>query len=309
MKEKQMLKGNIFDIRRFSTHDGAGIRTTLFFKGCPLSCVWCHNPEGISTKSRVIYFKNKCIKCGICCDISMNNGVIINDGNIVLDITKSENWDRIINECPTKSIVYDCRQMTVEEAVNEVLRDEPFFKYGGGVTLSGGEPLLQNEFTLEFLKELKLKNVNTAIETSASVSQDILKSVLPYLDIIYCDMKIFDDDEHINYTGKSNEIIKKNIEFLLTSDKKDDVIIRTPIIPSITDSYENISNISKYISSIYKDVRYELLNYNPLAEAKYHLIDKKYYFEKNPSKYSDLEMNNFIKIAMENGIKNIILES
>lgn len=309
MEEEKKIKGTIFDIRRFSTHDGDGIRTTLFLKGCPLSCVWCHNPEGINRRQRTLYFPNKCIHCGTCVHLSRNLGVIEKMGSICIDITKKENWEEIIRECPTGALVSDSRILTVQEAIHEILKDEPFFRHGGGVTLSGGEPLLQREFVIELLKELKKLGIHTAIETALLVPEETVREVMPYLDLIYADMKLFLDNEHKKYTGVSNDLIKKNIKLLLESEKKDKVIIRTPMIPNITTKEENISLISNYISGIYSDVSYEILNYNPLAESKYHLIDKDYYFKKNPSKYSKEEMKKFANIAKDNGVKYIILES
>ena len=230
---ERAVKGTVFDIRRFSTHDGGGIRTTVFLKGCTLSCVWCHNPEGIR-----------------------------------LDISKQENWDQIIEECPSGAIVWDSKRMSVDEVVEEVLKDAPFYKYGGGVTLSGGEPLLQPEFVLSFLKEMKKRNIHTAVETALHVPEKTLES-----------------------------------------EKRDQVIIRTPMIPGVTTGEDNIAEISRFISEAYSEVSYEILNYNPLAEAKYRLIDKTYCFKENPKRYSRKDMECFAEIARSNGVKNIIIES
>lgn len=303
------MKGTIFDIRRFSTHDGDGIRTTIFLKGCPLNCAWCQNPEGISMKKRPIHFKNRCIKCGICVKLSKNNGVVFEDGNIKLNIDRDENWDEIIDACPSGALMMDSQIQTVDEVIQEVMRDKVFFKHGGGVTLSGGEPLAQPKFAVELLKELKKINVNTAIETALNVNTEIVKEVLPYLDIIYADFKIFDEEVHRKYTGASNEKIKENIKFLLQSEKKKNMIIRTPMISGYTTSKKNIAEISRYISDIYEDVSYEILNYNPLAEAKYPLVDKEYCFKENYQLYSKEEMKQFGNIAINNGVKNLIIES
>ncbi len=302
-------QGTIFDIRRFSTHDGSGIRTTVFFKGCPLSCVWCHNPEGISTRSRPLYFSNKCIGCRICCELSVNGGIVAEGDKIRLDITKQEDWNHIIEECPAGAIVWDSQRMTVDEVVEQVMKDKAFYKHGGGVTLSGGEPLMQPGFALELLKKLKAGNIHTAVETALYVPTETLKAMLPWLDTIYADFKIADPLEHRKYTGVSNEQIKKNLRYLLESEKRGCVIIRTPMIPGITTGKDNIAEISRFISGIYEDVSYEILNYNPLAESKYHLIDKTYYFKDNPKRYSRQAMEKFTGIARSNGVHNIILES
>lgn len=307
--EERAVKGTVFDIRRFSTHDGGGIRTTVFLKGCPLSCVWCHNPEGISTRVRPLHFPNKCIGCRICCSLSENGGVVMTEKGIRLDISKQENWDQIIEECPSGAIVWDSKRMTVDEVAEEVLKDAPFYKYGGGVTLSGGEPLLQPEFVLSFLKEMKKRNIHTAVETALHVPEETLESVLPWLDLIYGDFKIFDPEAHKKYIGQGNVRIKKHIGLLLESEKRDQVIIRTPMIPGVTTGEDNIAEISRFISEAYSEVSYEILNYNPLAEAKYRLIDKTYCFKENPKRYSRQDMERFAEIARSNGVKNIILES
>lgn len=302
------MNGTIFDIRRFSTHDGEGIRTTVFLKGCPLNCAWCQNPEGISMKRRTIHFKNRCIKCGICVKLSKNNGVVFEGGNIKLNIYRDENWDEIIDACPSGAIMMDSQIQTIDEIIQEIMKDKVFFKHGGGVTLSGGEPLAQSKFAIELLKELKKVNVNTAIETALNVNTEVIKEALPYLDIIYADFKIFDDENHKKYVGVSNNKIKDNIRFLLQSKKKKNVIIRTPMIPGYTTSEENIAEISRYISDIYADVSYEILNYNPLAEAKYPLVDKEYCFKENHQLYSKEEMKKFGDIAIGNGVENLIIE-
>lgn len=303
-----VIKGTIFDIKRFSIHDGDGIRTTMFLKGCPLSCVWCHNPEGISVSPRPVYVQNKCIKCGICCHLSKSDGVEMKDNRIVLRVNENENWNELIEKCPTEALAWDSRQITVWQAIEELMKDESFFKHGGGVTLSGGEPLQQPEFVFALLKGLKEHGVHTAIETALYVSAKTLKDVLPYLDLIYADIKIYEEEEHKKYTGVSNKKIKENLQLLLESEKKNSVIIRTPMIPGITTGKDNIAHISQYISQIYKDVTYEILNFNPLAEAKYHLVDKQYYFRENPERYSKEEMLEFGQIALENGVNNVIIE-
>jgi pyruvate formate lyase activating enzyme len=307
--EERTVKGTVFDIRRFSTHDGGGIRTTVFLKGCPLSCVWCHNPEGISTRVRPLYFPNKCIGCQICCRLSENGGIFMTEKGIRIDITKTEDWDRIIEECPSGAILWDSIRMTVEDVVKEVLKDAPFYKYGGGVTLSGGEPLLQPEFVISFLKEMKKRNIHTAIETALYVPTETLEAVLPWLDLIYADFKIIEPEVHKKYIGVTNERIKKHIRLLLEAENRDHVTIRTPMIPGLTTEEDNIAGISRFISEVYKEVSYEILNYNPLGEAKYHLVDKTYCFNDNPKPYSRQDMELFAKIARSNGVDHIILES
>lgn len=303
------MKGKIFDIKRFAVHDGKGIRTTVFLKGCSMKCVWCQNPEGTSMENTPIYFKSRCIKCRICEKFINGNGAVFENNNLEGEKISAENIKQIIENCPVEAVQKSLKEMTTEEVVNEILKDKVFFKNGGGATFSGGEPLLQKDFLIEILKKLKEENINTAVETALNVKTEILREILPYIDFVYADLKIFDEEKHKKYTGVSNELIKKNIKFLLESTKKENVVIRTPMIPEFTAYEKNIKEISRYISEIYPDVKYEILNYNPLAESKYEMTGKKYCFEKNPSLYTEKEMKKFRNIAEKNGIKKIIIES
>ncbi len=303
------MKGTIFDIRRFSTHDGDGIRTTIFLKGCPLSCVWCQNPEGISVWRRPLYFENRCIHCGTCVCTCQNGGFQMENGRILLDPRAEEDWDHLIYQCPTGAIEMDSRIASVDEIMEEVRKDRVFYEHGGGVTLSGGEPLLQWEFAREILKVCREEGIHTALETAVYVPEAAVKAVIPYLDMAFADLKIIDDKQHRQLVGTSNERIKQNIHTMLESSMKERVIIRTPMIPGMTATKENIQGIAAFISSIYPDVSYELLNYNPLAEAKYHLVDKEYCFQDNPQMYSKENMQQFGEWARQAGVKHIIIES
>lgn len=304
------MTGRIFDIRRFSTHDGSGIRTTIFLKGCPLRCVWCQNPEGLSYEKRPLWFQNRCIGCGICLDLSRDLGVSQRENRIHLDISRKEDWEEIIDACPGTALQMDSRDLTVEETLEEALKDKIFFEQGGGITVSGGEPFLQPEFLKALLIALKERHVNTAVETSLHAPLPTLKSVLPYLDTIYADFKIYDSAAHQQHTGVTNETIRENLRYLLTSpDYQNRVIIRTPMIPGYTTGSDNIAQIARYITSLYPDVSYEILNYNPLAAGKYDLVDRTYCFTENPKLYTPDQMEAFARIAHENGVKRLILDS
>ena len=303
------MKGRIFDIQRFSTHDGSGIRTTVFLKGCPLSCVWCQNPEGISLKKRPLYFENRCIKCGTCVKKSLHGGLKMQDGHIALNINAKENWKELIDWCPAGALEMDSKEYEVEEVMQEIRKDMVFYKHGGGITLSGGEALFQWEFALEILKQCKQEGIHTAMETSLYTDQQILKKVMPYLDMFFVDFKIADDRKHKKYTNVSNQKIKENLKYILQSEKREDVVIRTPMIPGMTALKENVLEISRYISGIYPEVSYEILNYNPLAESKYHLLDQKFCFKENPKLYSKEQMQEFKNWALEGGVNHAIIES
>lgn len=302
------MKGTIFDIRRFSTHDGGGIRTTVFFKGCPLSCVWCQNPEGISLRRRPLHFENRCIHCKMCAAESVNGGMKCLGDTMLMDINAPENWEHLTELCPSGAIVMDSREYSVEEVMDEIRKDTVFYRHDGGATLSGGEPLLQWEFALEILKQCKKEGIHTAIETSLYAEQEVLEKLLPYLDLVFADFKTADEEKHKKYVGVPNRRIKENIKYLLESEKKDKVIIRTPMIPGLTAYRDNILEIAGYISGIDPDVSYEILNYNPLAEAKYHLIGKEFCFAENPKMYTKSQMREFESWARQGGVSNVIME-
>ncbi len=302
-----MKEGIVFDVRRFSTHDGTGLRTTVFMKGCPLRCVWCQNPEGIAAGIGPVYFESQCIHCKTCIGCCSNGGIEEKNGWIVLHRKVKEDWDKTANACPANAIRMDARKYTIQQLTEEVLKDQVFFSHGGGVTFSGGEPLMQAEFVSKVMKELKQRGVHTAIETSLAVSEAALDPVLPYVDQIYADLKIFDDTDHRKYVGASNEGIKKNLIKIMQSEKKDDLIVRTPLIPEYTANEKNLSQIAGFLSEIYSEVHYELLNYNPMAEAKYHLVDREYCFTENPPLYTKDEMLAFGKTVTDHGVKNLII--
>lgn len=299
--------GRIFDIRRFSTHDGGGIRTTVFFKGCPLNCIWCHNPEGISPVQRPVWFAGACIGCGSCADAARNGGVIAEGTGIRIDASAREDWDAIMDACPTEALRWDSREITVEELMDEIRRDKPFFVHGGGgVTLSGGDPLMQADFAAQVLRNCRAEGIHTAVETELHARPEDAFKVLEHADLIYADLKLFDPELHRRYTGAGNELILANLRRLLGGELRSRVIVRTPLIPGITATEENIAAIARFLVEQDPDVRLELLNYNPLAAAKYPLVDREYCFRENPKRYSEKEMEGFRGIARRNGVKNIL---
>lgn len=301
-------KGIIFDIRRFSTHDGTGIRTNIFFKGCPLRCVWCQNPEGLSAGAQPMWFESKCIGCGLCLAAAKDGGVYREDGRIRFRREAKEDWEFILDECPTGAIAMDAREYTVGELVKEAEKDRPFFRAEGGVTISGGEPLLQGDFAEELLAALQEAGIHTAIETSFFAPLATVQRVCRHLDLIHADLKLCDDGEHRKYTGVSNERIRDNLAWLLTSEHRDKAIIRTPLIPGMTATEDNLAANAEFLSGLYPEVKYELLNYNPLAEAKYHLVEREYCFADNPKMYSKRQMQAFGDIVRAHGIRNLIME-
>lgn len=295
-------KGLVFDIKRFAVHDGDGLRTTVFLKGCPLRCQWCQNPEGLRVNTMPVWFDSKCIHCASCAQCSH---IDFKEGRPHF---MSDEVDEAVDACPAGAIRYDSRWYDVPALMKEIRKDEVFFRHDGGVTFSGGEPFLQYGFLLEMLKECKKAGLHTAIESSFYTSLDNVKAVLPYLDRIYCDLKVFDDTKHQEFTSVSNEGIKENLAFLLSGEHASKVIVRTPLIPDRTATIDNVKAIAGYISTLFPDVRYELLNYNPLASSKYELYDDLEYRIGNVKQFTKEEMEQFRAAAKQAGVKHIVME-
>lgn len=310
-QQEKENKGLIFDIRRFSTHDGDGIRTTVFLKGCPLRCVWCQNPEGLSREISPMHMENKCIGCGTCVALARDGGMQREDGRITLHRERHEDWAALADACPAEALVLDSRFYSVPDLLTELRKDAVFFRHGGGVTFSGGDPLLQAGFVAKVAEALQEEGIHTAIETELGVSRENVDLVLPHIDQIFADMKVDDDALHRRYTGVSNRQIKENLTRLLTGPYRERVIVRTPLIPGYTATEENLRRIAHFLSALCPDVHYELLGYNPLAQAKYHLVGREYCFseEDNPKLYTKEQMQHFAEIVRENGIRNLIEES
>lgn len=310
LREQHMktFKALVFDIKRFAVHDGHGLRTTVFLKGCPLRCQWCQNPEGLSTKRKPIYFQNSCIHCRRCERFSKNNQMKYEKGRPFFNPQYQGDFDNLVRVCPSGAIRYDSEEYDIETLLKKIQEDQVFFRDDGGVTFSGGEPLMQGEFLLEILKRCKAIGIHTAIETTLYASFDLIQKILPYLDLIYIDLKVFDEAMHQEYTGVSSKIIKEHIAYVLQSEHKHKVIIRTPLIPTKSATDENITAIAKFLVGIDPEVQYELLNYNPLASAKYDLVDFEYGVDQQYKMYDQQQMQHFYDIVSATGLKNLIIE-
>lgn len=298
----------VFDIKRFAVHDGAGIRTTVFFKGCPLRCRWCQNPEGLEESQRPVFFQSRCIHCGSCLKVADPEQEKWENNGPVWNFKWRGDWNRAVHACPTGALAMDSRRYTVSELMEKIREDRVFFRENGGVTFSGGEPLLQNTFLTAVLKQCRKEGIHTAVETSLSVSSEAVRNTVPYLDQIFADFKLFDGDQHRKHTGMDNTQITENIRFLLESDHRDAVTVRTPLIPGITADYDNIQKIAHMISSLYPEVKYELLNYNTLAPAKYPMTGKTYPLMDTLARFSEKEMDRFYQAASDGGVRNTVRE-
>lgn len=261
--------GILTTIQRFSLHDGPGIRSTVFFKGCNMRCKWCHNPETLSMSPEVLYYKVKCVGCGACAAVCEGHTVV--DGKMVYDREKCAEL-KCADVCFSGALEVCGKEYSVEDVLFEVMQDADYYtQSGGGVTLSGGEVLLQPGFAGELLAALKSKGVSTAIETNMNVDWESIEKLLPDVDLIMCDLKTWNSDLHKEWTGVDNKRIKENIAKLAQTGKP--VIVRTPIIPGVNDNAEEIGAIAAYAAQMPNLKYYELLNFNPLGHSKYAALD------------------------------------
>ena len=268
------IKGLVFDIKRDCSEDGPGIRTTVFFKGCPLSCVWCHNPEGISTRPSLSFSADRCdpTACGgyACLEVCPGNVFRIDaeDRKIRIDRDACCRCDKCFNVCTPKALEAVGNWWTVDGLVKEVLIDQAFFRStGGGVTLSGGEPTLQMNFVHRFLVELKKQKIHIGLETSGMFDlKKFHKKILPYLDFIYYDLKLIHPADSCRYTGRSNEDILKNFLFL-NAVSQIPVRVRIPLIPDITATRNNLGGLTRFLRK-HKVAACSLMPYNPLWPDK-----------------------------------------
>ena len=260
------MKGIIFDIKEFTVHDGPGCRVTVFLKGCPLRCKWCHNPEGLSAGKQLMYKENLCSHCGAC--------------KKACEHEECKTYGRCIHACPNGCLSIVGEELSADELADRLYKHAQLLQImGGGITISGGEPLLQPEFVCEVAG--KLQGVHRAIQTSGYAKPEVYQKVVGCFDYVLQDVKLIDTEAHIKYTGVSNENILKNIKWLKESGKP--FVLRVPLIPGITDTEENL----KAIAELAGEHRVELMPYNELAGAKYPMVGMEYSLPEGKNRQED----------------------
>lgn len=269
-----MTIGTVFNIQKYSIHDGPGIRTSVFLKGCVLACWWCHNPESLALKPVIVFRKNRCIGCGDCIKSCSKEAIMFIDQDLRKDEEKCSLCDACIAACPTGAMEKIGKNMTKADVMKEIEKDRVFYEEsGGGVTFSGGEALTQIDFLDSLLEACNSQGIHTALDTSGYAPWQSIARIKDKVDLFLYDIKLMDEGKHSKYTGVSNQLIVENLKKLAANNNK--IWIRVPVIPGINDDKENIEKIGAFISSLSLREVF-LLPYHNIAIDKYTRLGKTY---------------------------------
>ena len=294
------MKALIFDIQKFSLNDGPGIRTVIFFKGCSLRCKWCSNPESQSTRTEILWNKEKCIHCGTCEQVCSLKAIDFSSENVVIRKNLCDACGICVSNCRGQALSATGTCKTLEEVIQICRQDLPFYEEsGGGITLSGGEPLLYAEFAIALLTSMQAEGIHTAMETSGFAPPDALKNVAVHLDLILYDIKHWDEEKHIQGTGVSNRLILENLKWIVASGKK--VIPRIPVIPGFNDSLIDAEGFSKRLSEVGLS-NVQLLPFHRFGEKKYSMLGLDYDYSDSPPLHAE-DLKAYQKIFHKNNIE------
>ena len=304
-----MTTGRILHLQRLSTEDGPGIRTTVFFKGCPLHCAWCHNPESISMQLQTQWFAVRCIGCKTCVEVCPNGCLSMTGAGVEMDRQHCDACGKCVEACPSGAREMVGQAMSVEALLAELGKDRAFYeKSGGGVTLSGGEPTFQPDFAEALLRGLKEEGISTALDTCGLTSPRILDRLLPHTDLVLFDLKLLDPDLHRKFTGVTNQQILESLAHVCATIHQGAghiaLWVRTPLIPGATDTDENLTAIGKYIADQLDGTvaRWELCAFNNLCRDQYSRLGEEWAYADTPLMSPD-ELRHCEQVAKASGIR------
>ena len=289
------MKALISGIKRMEIHDGDGLRTTVFFKGCPLRCIWCHNPESLSFSPQIAYFQEKCIGCKQCVSVCKENIFV----NHIPPFAQCSFCFDCVKDCPTNALVAYGEEYTLERLLAVILQDEPFFRNGqGGVTLSGGECLAQAEFAIALTKALFEKGISVNIDTCGYIKREIIERIYPFVDMFLYDIKAFDKDVHLALTGKDNALILDNLKFL--SEKNAKIEVRYPLVKGYNDA--ECEKIAELLSKL-SVKRVKVLQYHHFAASRYQALGYENTMPNANTTFDDIE--HCIKVFKSYGVEAV----
>jgi pyruvate formate lyase activating enzyme len=301
------MDGTIVDIKRFTLHDGEGIRSTLFLKGCPLRCAWCQNPEGIEASLRLWYFERQCIRCRGCAASCPAEALRVGDEHdsfVIVSHERCTACGACVEACPTGALAFDGRRISAAEAAATLLRDRDFYlESGGGITISGGDPIVQHEFALEVLGLCRREGVRTAIETCLFGDPAVLERFIPLVDLFIVDLKLADESMHEEYTHRPNSLIRSN--FAMLAGRGVELLTRIPLIPGITATESNLRALALFIRETKSGARVELVNFNPLAVNKYELMNRSVEFFEGMERLPESEVEALRLILEAEGLSAV----
>lgn len=271
-------KGLVFSIDRFVCEDGPGIRTTVFLKGCPLRCIWCHSPESISAAPQLLFHSNRCIGCGACVEACPRDAQIVSPADRRVLWESCDNCSDCVAACPSAALEMAGEWLSVEQVMAAVERDLVYYRNSaGGVTFCGGEPTMQHEFLLACLEACKDLGIHTALDTCGQVKWSVLEEMLPYVSLFLYDIKHMDSARHKEFTGVGNELILENL--VRIGERGKPIWVRIPLIPGYNDSEDNLRGVAEFVGPLQTVEKISLLPYNVVTGAKYRSIGKKYRLE------------------------------
>lgn len=294
------LKGIVFNIQKFSIHDGPGVRTNVFLKGCPLRCKWCANPESQLMKPQILYHSKDCVHCGTCAASCSEQAVSMDgEGKIHMDFAKCRGCLTCVHSCPQRALSCEGEVKTVDEVLEVCMQDVDFYEEsGGGVTLSGGEALMQPDFAKALLRELKARGIHTAMETTGFAPAEVFDGVTASADLLLFDMKHWDAEKHKEGTGVDNTLILENMRRAVAGGKE--VLPRLPVIPGFNDSLKDAARFVRRLRKVGVD-RIQLLPFHQFGENKYTLLGKTYEYEAVPALHKE-ELTEFRQVFLDAGI-------
>lgn len=294
-----MEKGITFNIQKFSIHDGPGIRTTVFFKGCPLRCEWCSNPESQIKNVQILHDQSKCSYCLSCVAACPNGAITHEDNKIIINEGKCVGCLTCVNSCPNRALSYEGDYQTIEEIVDICMQDIDFYEEsGGGVTISGGEGMSQPDFLKKLIAELKKNSVHVAIETTGYVKKETFEELARELDLLLFDVKHYDREKHYNGTKVYNDLIVENLKWAI--DNGIEVLPRIPVIPDFNDSLEDAEGLAKLLVEVGAK-KVQLLPFHQFGEKKYELLNRNYKYKNKKALYPE-DLEEYQKIFLDKGL-------